>query len=328
MKTAIITGITGQDGCYLAKLLLEKQYRVVGVLESRRHSSLVGLKYTGVLNSIELRSCDLGSFSEVQRLTLETEPSELYHLASQSSVAYSFNEPALTMSVNTGITINILEALRTVARGTRCYHASSSEMFGKATSLPATETTPFRPISPYAVSKVAAHQTVCCYRDSYKLFAVSGILFNHESILRRDNFFTRKLIVEALELASGARETVSFGNLSVKRDVGFAPRYVEAMWKMLQQSSPQDYLICSGTSVSLRQLVEHVFMRLGLPLEKIRIDPHLLRPNEIEDIYGCNAVAREQLDWQYDLSACEVMDLILDEEMRNRAAAKAESETA
>jgi len=316
-KTAVITGVTGQDGCYLTKLLLSKGYRVVGLIDPVRNSNLSGLKYVEALSNIELIQCDLLSFTDVQRVLLQTEPDEVYHLASQSSVAESFKSPAVTMHVNTRPVINLLESIRTVAKETRFYHASSSEMYGNVDQLPISEKTLFRPVSPYAVSKVAGHQTVSCYRESYGLFAVSGILFNHESILRRENFFTQKLIHEATKIADGEKEAIQFGNLEVKRDFGFAPKYVEAMWLMLQQDDPYDFLICSGQSVTLRQLVEHVFGRLNIDTDRIQIDPNLFRPSDIPDIYGSNEMAKEKLGWDYDLTAFDVMDLILNESQRN-----------
>lgn len=318
-KTALITGVTGQDGCYLCKLLLSKNYRVIGLVDPARNSNLSGLKYVGVLSAIELKNCELNSFTDVQRVILEMEPDEIYHLASQSSVAQSFQSPALTMHANTVPVINILESVRLVAKETRVYHASSSEMYGRVEELPIRETTLFRPVSPYAVSKVAAHQTVSCYRDSYDLFAVSGVLFNHESVLRRANFFTRKLIHDAMAIHARLQESVSFGNLEAKRDIGYAPEYVKAMWAMLQQPVPYDFLICSGQSVSLRQLVEHVFHRLKIDLNRIHIDPSLFRPSDIPDIYGSNERAKKELNWDYHLTAFDVMDLILDESLENEA---------
>ncbi|MCR9295239.1 MAG: GDP-mannose 4,6-dehydratase [bacterium] len=310
-KTAIITGITGQDGCYLAKLLLEKQYRVIGTLDPNRQSSLHGLKLVDALSNVDLRDCNLFSFSDVQRLILENEPNEIYHLAGQSSVSESFRQPVHTMELNTRPVINFLDAIRTISRETRFYHASSSEMFGKADTLPVTEQTHFRPVSPYAVSKVAAHNCVSCYRDSYGLFAVSGVLFNHESPLRRPHFFTQRLVRQAREVAAGTRRRIRLGNIEVRRDFGYAPDYVDAMWRMLQHEVPYDFLICSGQSVPLRELVEHVLSRFGLPIECIHIDPELFRPNEIPDMFGSNQFAREQLDWNYALGPCEVMDILI-----------------
>jgi GDPmannose 4,6-dehydratase len=317
-RSALITGITGQDGCYLSRFLLDRGYRVVGTYNQLRNSNLRGLKEVGSLSRISLRPLDLNSFTDVQRCILEEEVDEVYHLAAQSSVAESFRAPSHTMHVNTVPTINILESVRLTLSDTRVYHASSSEMYGNVNGLPITEETLFNPASPYAVSKVAAHHSVKCYRDSYDLFAVSGILFNHESILRRANFFSSKLIRQSLELARGERERITFGDLSVKRDFGYAPKYVEAMWLMLQQKEPYDFLICSGKSVSLRELIEHVFDRLGISLDRIQIDSSLFRPNEIPDIFGTNRRAKEKLGWDYDLTAFDVMDqLLADTKMRN-----------
>ena len=315
-KTALITGITGQDGTYLSQLLVEQGYRVIGVLDPLRESNLWGLNYVGVLPSVTLIRANLHDFIDCQRLLLETEPNEIYHLAAQSSVSASFREPAMTMRVNTQPVINLLEAIRTLNSTIRFYHASSSEMYGRVETCPIGAKTLFNPVSPYAVSKVAAHQTVRSYRDSYSLYAVSGILFNHESALRKSGFFTRKLIESAIEIASGKRDSVSFGNLNVKRDFGFAPDYVKAMWLMLQLEEPEDFLICTGQSVSLREIVEHIFTRAGASLDAIHIDQSLYRPNEIADIYGDPSRASEVLNWKSAYNAFETMDLIVDETLR------------
>ena len=276
----MITGVTGQDGCYLSRLLLDKQCQVFGVIDSRRNSSLDGRRYVGALPQMNLRSCRLESFTDVERLLLEIEPDEIYHLASQSSVAESFRQPALTMRVNTQPIINILEAVRTISTHTRVYQASSSEMYGRVETLPLSESTLFHPLSPYAVSKVAAHQTVSCYRDSYGLFAVSGILFNHESVLRRAHFFTRTLVCEALNATTNGQD-ITFGNLDVKWDIGYAPRYVDAMWRMLQHDTPYDFVICSGQSVSLRgwwnmSSVGLIYRAIGFILPPTSSDPMTL----------------------------------------------------
>ena len=313
MKTALISGITGQDGTYLSKLLIERGYRVIGVLDPLRDSNLWGLNYVGVLPQVTLVRANLHDFIDCQRLLLETEPDEIYHLAAQSSVSASFREPAMTMRVNTQPVINLLEAIRTLNSEIRFYHASSSEMYGRVEACPIGSKTLFNPVSPYAVSKVAAHQTVRSYRDSYSLYAVSGILFNHESVLRKSGFFTRKLIESAIEIASGKRDSVSFGNLDVRRDFGYAPDYVKAMWLMLQQDNPDDFLICTGESVSLREIVEHIFTRVGASLNTINIDQSLYRPNEIADIYGDPSRASEILNWKSKYNAFETMNLIVDE---------------
>ena len=315
-KNAIITGITGQDGCYLSQLLLEKGYRVLGVIDPKRNSSLWGLKFVGALEQVTLLKSDLNDYTDVQRLILQHEPDEVYHLAAQSSVSQSFQMPLATMEINTRPVIHLLEAIRTLSPQTKLYHASSSEMFGTVERLPVDEQTLFHPVSPYAVSKVASHQTVTCYRESYDLFAVSGILFNHESVLRGQHFFTRKLITQAMEIARGERDSIVFGNLDVKRDFGYAPAYVEAMWRMLQHDSPYDFLICSGHSVRLRDIVERVFERLEISTEKIVVDPALFRPNEIQDMFGSNDRAKQELSWGYDLTPLQMIDRLV-EDYRN-----------
>ena len=256
---------------------------------------------------------NLHDFIDCQRILLETDPDEIYHLAAQSSVSASFREPAMTMRVNTQPVINLLEAIRTLNTSIRFYHASSSEMYGRVEACPIGAKTLFNPVSPYAVSKVAAHQTVRSYRDSYSLYAVSGILFNHESVLRKSGFFTRKLIESAIDIASGKRDSVSFGNLDVRRDFGYAPDYIKAMSLMLKQENPQDFLICTGKSVALRDIVEHIFKRVGASVDTIHIDQSLYRPNEISDIYGDPSHASEVLQWTSQYDAFETMNLLVDE---------------
>lgn len=315
---ALVTGITGQDGAYLAKLLIRKGYAVTGVLATGRESSLWGLQHLGLTDSVNLVRANLLDFAEVQQLVLRLRPTELYHLAAQSSVSSSFSEPAMTMRVNTQPVINFLEAIRTLDRGTKFYHASSSEMYGRVSACPIDAATLFNPVSPYAVSKVAAHHTVRVYRDSYSLFAVSGVLFNHESVLRKQGFFVRKLMDAALEVKFGKADRITFGNIEVKRDIGYAPDYVRAMWLMLQQRHPADVPICTGSSVRLRDLIEHVLARLKLPKSVIQIDPALYRPNEIMDIYGDSTVASERLGWTSQHDAFETMNLIVDESLSMR----------
>lgn len=313
---ALITGITGQDGCYLARLLLERGYEVIGVLEESRYSSLWNLNYLEILPSIRLIKARLSDHIEVQRLLLETKPTEVYSLAAQSSVSASFREPALTMNVNTQSLMNWLESIRVLNPKIKLYHASSSEMYGNARDCPISQTTLFNPISPYAVSKVAAHQLVRSYRNAYGIFAVSGILFNHESALRKTGFFTRKLMDGVLRLANGELTSLSFGNLDVRRDFGYAPDYVEAMWLMLQQESPEDHLICTGSSVALRAIVDHVFRCMNLSTDALHIDHLLYRPGEIKDIYGTPRYATQKLGWRSSYDAFQTMELILEERLQ------------
>ncbi|MEB3361755.1 MAG: GDP-mannose 4,6-dehydratase [Synechococcaceae cyanobacterium] len=314
-RRALITGITGQDGSYLAQALLEQGYEVLGLLEAGRSSSLWNLDYLGVLPRIRLLKATLADSVEVQRVLLETKPTEIYSLAAQSSVSASFREPALTMTANTQPVLNWLEAIRSLNPSIRLYHASSSEMYGNVDRACVTPTTLFNPISPYAVSKVAAHQLVRAYRNAYGLYAVSGILFNHESALRKVGFFTRKLMDGALGLASRQITGLSFGNLDVRRDFGYAPDYVEAMWLMLRQSEPEDHLICSGHSVSLQEIVAHVFRCLNISIEALHIDSSLYRPAEIQDIYGTPDYAASKLGWRSSNTAFQTMERILEERL-------------
>ncbi|MCP9787691.1 GDP-mannose 4,6-dehydratase [Cyanobium sp. Maggiore-St4-Cus] len=316
MRRALITGITGQDGCYLARLLLDRGYEVVGILDDSRYSSLWNLSYLGILPMVRLLRVKLLDYIEVQRVLLEVRPSEVYSLAAQSSVSKSFQEPAVTIKANLEAVMNWLEAIRMLSPDVRLYHASSSEMYGNVTNACVEPTTLFNPISPYAVSKVAAHQLVRSYRTAYNIFAVSGILFNHESMLRKKGFFTRKLMDGALDLSTGSVSSLSFGNLDVRRDFGYAPDYVEAMWLMLHQGQPEDQLICTGKSVSLRDIVNHVFMRMNVSTDRLHIDASLYRPAEIEDIYGAPSYATEKLSWTSHYDAFGAMDLILEERLK------------
>ncbi len=319
-RRALITGISGQDGAYLTRHLIGLGYDVIGAIDPSRRSSTWGLSYLGTLSQVELRQCNLLDLEATNALIAETQPHEVYHLAAQSSVSMSFKAPAATMSANTQPTINLLESIRTLDRSIRFYHASSSEMYGKVEACPITSATLVNPASPYAVSKVAAHYTVRAYRDAYSLFAVSGVLFNHESVLRKRGFFTQKLVRTAIELSTGVRRTATFGNLNVKRDFGYAPEYVDAMHLMLQRPTPRDFLICTGRSVTLRDLVEHVFRRVGAPAEAISIDENLIRPNEIPDIYGDPTDATIELGWTSRHDAFQALDHIVDETLAMDAA--------
>ncbi len=317
-KRALITGITGQDGCYLAKLLLAEGYEVVGVLDAIRSSHLWNLAYLEILPSIQILKSNLNDYVETQRLILEVKPSEVYALAAQSSVSASFREPAVTMSTNTVHVMNWLEAIRILDPSIKFYQASSSEMYGNVSNVPVTDETLFNPVSPYAVSKVASHYLVRSFRNAYGLYAVSGILFNHESVLRKPGFFTRKLIDSALSLADGIICEISFGNLDVSRDIGYAPDYVVPMWKMLQQDEPEDHLICTGESITLKELVKHVFGCLDIPIETVQQDLSLHRPAEIRDIFGSPTYASEKLGWTSSFDAKTTMERILNERLTMR----------
>lgn len=317
MKTAIVTGITGQDGAYLSKLLLEKGYRVIGLIRSHYGSNLDRLKYLNIIRQVELVECDLRDLSQVLNIISAHKPDEIYNLAAQSSVSLSFQQPIGTISFNVNSVLNFLEAIRLLNPAIRFYQASSSEMFGKVQHLPITEQTMVHPLSPYAISKVTGHYICINYRESYNLYTSCGILFNHESYLRGENFFIRKLIRGAFDLLNGKKESLEFGNLDIRRDFGWSEKYVEAMWLLLQQDKPDDYVISSGKSLSLREIVYYVFDKLGLDRERIKVNPALFRPTEIEDIYGSSDKARRQLNWHYDISFFDVLDIIMEEERKN-----------
>lgn len=315
MKTAIITGITGQDGTYLAKLLLNKQYRVIGILRSYNNSVLVRLNLVLDSQHIIFEECDLMDISSIFKLLYKYKPDEIYNLAAQSSVGLSFEQPIGTIQFNTISVLNLLESIRLVDKSIKFYQASSSEMFGKVTNLPITESTTMHPLSPYAISKASSYWTVINYRESYGLFAANGILFNHESSLRSSNFFVKKVILDSIKISKGLQEVLKVGNIDIKRDFGYAPDYVNAMWLMLQAAQSDDFLICSGKSISLREIIYFVFERLGLNKNLLEIDYALYRPTDIEDIYGDNSKAKRILSWNYSTPFFDVLDLLIEKEL-------------
>lgn len=317
VKTALITGITGQDGAYLAQFLLEKGYRVVGLSRSYNQENLHGLKYLGIKDDVIIKECDLLDLSNIILIFSEFKPDEIYNLASQSSVGLSFSQPVGTINYNIISVINLLEVIRTMSPNTRFYQASTGEMYGNVSSLPIIEDSVIHPVSPYAISKAAAHWSVINYRQSYGIFACSGILFNHESYLRSPNFFVKKIITQAINIKNGQQSVLKAGNLDVKRDFGYAPDYVKAMWLMLQQEKAAEYIICSGESVYLRDIVNYVFDALNINKNKIEIDKTLFRPNEIQDTYGNSDKAKRELGWQYNKNFFDVLDLLIEEEIKS-----------
>lgn len=317
MKKALITGVTGQDGAYLSKFLLDKGYEVVGLTRSYSLGNLYKLKYLGILDSIEILECDLSDFSNVLKIINQVKPNEIYNLSAQSSVGSSFDQPIGTFQYNTTSVLNILESIKLVNKNIKFYQASSSEMYGKVKDLPISEETPFHPLSPYAVSKASAHWLTINYRESYSIFACCGILFNHESFLRSKNFFIKKIIKDSLDIHFGKKEILSVGNIEIKRDFGYSPKYIEAMYSMMQQKEADDFIICSGESVSLKEIIFYVFDKLNIEHEKLVIDNKLYRPTEIYDIYGSNKKAKEKLKWEYDYSFMEVLDMLIEEEITN-----------
>ncbi len=299
MKKALILGVSGQDGAYLAQLLLSKGYAVVGTSRDAQMSAFSNLKTLGIYDQVETRSLSLIDFRGVLQVLTEVAPDEVYNLAGQSSVGLSFDQPLETFhSIGLG-TLNLLEAIRYLKANIRFYNACSSECFGDTGNMPATETTSFHPRSPYAVAKAASFWEVANYRDAYSIFACSGILFNHESPLRPPRFVTMKIIDAVCRIAAGASETLILGNIDVARDWGWAPEYVEAMWRMLQADIPDDYVIATGATYPLKALVAEAFHAVGLDWnDHVQSDPGLLRPSDILVSRADPSKAEKKLGWR------------------------------
>jgi GDPmannose 4,6-dehydratase len=319
MKRAFITGITGQDGSYLAELLLSKGYEVHGL--KRRSSSF----NTGRLNDIYadwheqnshlfLHFADMSDSSSLWNLLYMIQPDEIYNLAAQSHVRVSFDIPEYTCDVTANGSLRVLEGIRRIGLKCRYYQASSSEMFGSATP-PQSESTPFHPRSPYACAKLFAHAITTNYRESYGMFACNGILFNHESPRRGETFVTRKIAKAAAQIKAGLQEKLFLGNLEARRDWGFAPEYVEAMWMMLQQDESGDYVIGTGENHSVKEFLTLAFARVGLDWQDyVTIDPLYYRPAEVENLLADARKATKQLGWQYRTGFKELVDLMVDAE--------------
>jgi GDPmannose 4,6-dehydratase len=319
-KRAIITGITGQDGSYLAELLLSKGYEVVGVV--RRASAPNYWRIQHLVDRVTLRPADLLDQLSLIRLVEDVRPHEFYNLAAMSFVPASWDQPMLTGEFNAQGVTRVLEAIRQVDTSIRLYQASSSEMFGKVREVPQTEMTPFYPRSPYGVSKVFAHYITVNYRESYDMFAVSGILFNHESPRRGLEFVTRKVTDGVARVKLGLAKTVSLGNLDAHRDWGFAGDYVAAMHLMLQQDQADDYVIATGISHSVRDLVQMAFAHVGLDWEKhVELDPKMIRPAEVEHLIGDSAKARAQLAWTPLVDFHGLVTMMVDADLERVAAA-------
>ncbi len=306
-KTALITGITGQDGSYLAELLLEEGYRVVGM--TRRTSTDVHERIRHIAEKIEFYSGDLLDQSSITAIVADVRPNEIYNLAAQSFVPASFTQPVLTGEFTALGVTRVLEAVRAVDPSIRFYQASSSEMFGKVQSVPQTETTPFYPRSPYGVAKLYGHWIAVNYRESYDLFAVSGILFNHESPRRGKEFVTRKISDGVARIKLGIDTQLRLGNLEAQRDWGFAGDYVRAMWLMLQQDRPDDYVVSTGRTHHVRDFVRLAFEAVGLDYEKYTVvDPRFYRPAEVDLLIGDPAKAKRVLNWAPSVSFEELVE--------------------
>jgi GDPmannose 4,6-dehydratase len=310
-RKALICGISGQDGSYLSKLLLEKGYEVHGTSRDAQITSFKNLKHLGIKEQITFHSMALNDFRSVLQVLAKIQPDEIYNLAGQSSVGLSFDQPVETLeSISMG-TLNLLEAMRFIDAPIKIYNAGSSECFGNTHEEPANEETPFRPRSPYAVAKATAYWEVANYRDAYNLFSCTGILFNHESSLRPERFVTQKIVRSAQRIASGSKEKLNLGNITIARDWGWAPEYVEAMWLILQQEKPQDFVIATGETNSLEEFVSAAFDTLGLNWQDhVITDPSLVRPSEIMVSIGDPRRAERILGWKAKSMMCDVARLM------------------
>ena len=314
-KTALITGVSSQDGAYLSKILLEKNYHVVGLIRNSQYQIFSNLDYLGIKNDIRYEVGDLQDGINLSSILNKVKPDEIYNLAAQSSVSLSFEHPLSTLQYNCMSVLNLLELIRISHAKTKFLQPVSSDMYGGNSILPIHENSNIIPTSPYAISKALAYWAVKNYRESYSMFCSNAILFNHESYLRGQNFFIKKVINNAILIKNGQMSVMKLGNIDVKRDFGYAPEYARAMWLMLQSDVPDDYCICSGVSISLREIVEYVFDKLNLSREKIVIDPKLYRPVDVIDIYGDSSKIKKNLNWDYDVSFFDVLDVLIAEEM-------------
>ena len=313
-KTALITGVTGQDGSYLAEFLLDKGYNVAGMV--RRSSTENFSRIEHIRDQIDLRQGDLLDQSSLSTIIRDVNPDELYNLAAQSFVPTSWDQPVLTGEFTALGVTRMLEAVRQVNPKIRFYQGSSSEMFGKVREIPQTELTPFYPRSPYGVAKAYGHYITVNYRESYSLFACSGILFNHESPRRGLEFVTRKVTDHVARIKLGLADKLPMGNLDARRDWGFAGDYIKAMWLMLQQAKADDYVIATGNSHSVRDLVEIAFSYVGLDWQKyVVIDPRFIRPAEVETLIGDSSRAKNELGWVPEVSFEQMIRMMVDADL-------------
>jgi GDPmannose 4,6-dehydratase len=326
-KRALITGITGQDGSYLAELLLEKGYEVHGMV--RRSSTENFERIAHLVDRIGLVQADLLDPTSLVEAVEKTRPSEVYNLGAQSFIPTSWNQPVLTAEFTAVGVTRLLEAIRRVDPNIRFYQASSSEMFGKVREVPQNEQTPFYPRSPYGVAKVYGHFITINYRESYGLFAVSGILFNHESPRRGLEFSTRKISDAVARIKLGLADELRLGNLDAKRDWGYAGDYVEGMWMMLQQDEPEDFVLATGEAHSVREFAEIAFEHAGLDMEKhVAVDPEFLRPAEVDHLVGDATKAREKLGWEPRVPFRELVELMVDADVERLTASATRPELA
>lgn len=334
MKKALITGIRGQDGAYLTRLLLEKGYKVYGADRRSGDMNFWRLKELGIERDVEIRYIDLLELTNIMREIERIKPDEVYNLAAQSFVHTSFEQPILTADIDAIGVLRILEVLRTLKADTKFYQASTSEMFGKVQAIPQNEKTQFYPRSPYGVSKLFGHWITVNYRESYGMFTCSGILFNHESPLRGFEFVTRKITHGVAMIKHGYQQKIVLGNLDSKRDWGFAPEYVEAMWLMLQQAEPDDYVVATGETHSIREFVEGAFRSIGIEIEwsgkednekgadrqtgrvVIEVSPEFYRPAEVELLIGDYRKARKRLGWIPKTTFENIVQIMVEADLR------------
>jgi GDPmannose 4,6-dehydratase len=333
-KRALITGVNGQDGAYLAKFLLEKNYTVVGAVRRTSSRSIQRLEELGIAGDIEYHDLELLEMGNIIRIVRSAEPDEIYNLAAQSFVAMSFEEPIYTGNVDALGTTRLLEAIRVLNTSIRFYQASTSEMFGKAQQMPQSETTPFYPRSPYAVAKLYAHWITVNYRESYGLYAASGILFNHESPLRGQEFVTRKVTLSLAKIKHGELDVLEIGNLDSKRDWGFAGDYVEGMWQMLQERQADDYVLATAETRTVREFIVNAAKYLGFEIEwqgagdrecgidrktgrtVVRVNPRFYRPAEVDILCGNPAKAEGRLGWRRKVSFTDLVAMMAEADDR------------
>lgn len=317
MKKALICGISGQDGAYLAKFLLGKGYQIFGTSRDAQAASFSNLNKLGILNSVQTCSMALNDFRSVLNVLNKVEPDEVYNLSGQSSVGLSFEQPVETMETISLGTLNMMEAIRFLSKKIRFYNAGSSECFGETTAAdPADENTRFSPRSPYAVAKSAAHWQVASYREAYGLFACTGILFNHDSCLRPERFVTRKIVESARRIAKGSKEKLVLGNIKVIRDWGWSPEYVEAMWRILQMDTPEDFVIATGRSTSIEHFVELAFAEFNLDWKKyVKTITELFRPLDLVQSHANPARAKKKLGWQAKHKVEDVVRFMVEEKL-------------
>lgn len=316
MKVALITGVTGQDGAYLSKLLLEKGYRVVAGERRSSYRHRARLEQLGIESDIEWVDLDLADYGNLLQVMDKHQPHEVYNLAAQSFVGVSFAQPVMTGDISgLGVT-RLLDAVRTVNKDIKYYQASTSEMFGKVQQIPQTEQTPFYPRSPYGVAKLYGHWMTVNYREAYDMFACSGILFNHESPLRGEEFVTRKITKTVAEIVKGKTKVLRLGNLDAKRDWGYAMEYVEGMYLMLQQDKPDDYILATGKTHTVGDFVEAAFNAVGLEWQEyVKIDEKFMRPAEVDLLIGDPAKAKEKLGWEAKTQFSDLVTMMVEHDL-------------